>query len=92
MYTVQIEQECGCFKKSEYESKKSFDNQQDAYNYANIVTEFMNEDFCQTHLFTAFKLEDDNFVIGVSSNPNSGSCSTGAAPADSSCASGSCGC
>ncbi|PHS40992.1 MAG: hypothetical protein COB07_03090 [Sulfurovum sp.] len=92
MYTVQIERECGCFKKSEYQSKKTFDNQQDAYNYANIVTEFMNEDFCQTHLFTACKTEDNQFVIGVSSNPNSGSCSTGAALTDSSCASGSCGC
>ena len=97
MYTVQIEQECGCFKKSDYKSIKSFDNQQDAYNYANIVTEFMNEDFCQTHLFTAFKLEDDNFVIGVSSNPNSGSCSTGSCDdttltESSSCSSGSCGC
>ena len=99
MYTVQIEQECGCFKKSDYKNIKSFDNQQDAYNYANIVTEFMNEDFCQKHLFTAFKLEDDNFVIGVSSNPNSGSCSTGscdtdtgATLADTGCSSGSCGC
>lgn len=99
MYTVQIEQQCGCFKKSEYKSEKSFDNQQDAYNYANIVTEFMNEDFCQKHLFTAYKTEDDQFVIGVSNNPNSGSCSTGSCDTDtgatftdSSCASGSCGC
>jgi len=94
MYTVQIENECGCFKKSEYESKKSFENQKDAYNYANIVTEFMNEDFCQTHLFTAYKTEDNQFVIGVSNNPKSGSCSTdkSAALTDSSCASGSCGC
>ena len=99
MYTVQMEHECGCFKRSEYASEKSFDNQQDAYKYANIVTEFMNEDFCQKHLFTAYKTEDDQFVIGVSNNPNSGSCSTGscdtdtgATLTDSSCASGSCGC
>jgi len=94
MYKVQIEQECGCFKKSEYESEKSFDTQKDAYNYANIVTEFMNEDFCQTHEFMAYKTEDNNFVIGVSQNPNSGSCGTdkSAALTGSSCSSGSCGC
>ena len=99
MYNVYMERECGCFNKSEYQSEKSFENQQDAYNYANIVTEFMNEDFCQTHLFMAYKTEDNNFVIGVSNNPNSGSCSTGSCDTDtgatlekSSCSSGSCGC
>ena len=100
MYTVYMERECGCFKKSEYESEKEFENQQDAYNYAHIVAEFMNEDFCQQHLFTAFKTEDDNFVIGVATNPNSGGCGTGKGSCDtdsnaleeSSCASGSCGC
>ncbi|WP_309497183.1 hypothetical protein [Sulfurovum sp.] len=99
MYKVQIAHECGCFKKSEYKSEKSFDNQQDAYNYSNIVAEFMNEDFCQKHLFVAQKTVDDHFIITVSNNPNSGSCSTGscdtdtgATLADSSCDSGSCGC
>jgi len=100
MYTVYMESECGCFKKSEYESEKSFQFQREAYNYAHTMAEFMNEDFCQTHLFTAFKTEDDNFVIGLSANPNSGCCSTGSCDSDedaaltesSSCASGSCGC
>lgn len=85
MNTVEIARECGCFKKSEYEAKKTFDNQQDAYNYTNILVEFMNEDFCTKHQFVAQRTEDDNFVIGVLDNPNAGgSCSTG------SC--GPCGC
>lgn len=99
MYTVHIEHQCGCFKKSDYESEKSFENQQDAYNYSNLVAEFMNEDFCQKHLFVAQKTIDDQFVIRVSDNPNAGSCGTGscdtdtgAALTDSSCASGNCGC
>jgi hypothetical protein len=95
MYTVYMEQECGCFKKSEYENAKEFNTQHEAYNYANLVTEFMNEDFCQTHAFMAYKTEDNNFVIGVSANPNTGSCGTdkGAALTESSsCSSGSCGC
>ena len=89
MYTVQIEHECGCFKRSEYESKKSFENQRDAYNYSNIVAEFMNEEFCTKHLFVAQKTAGDDFLIRVTENPNAGSCSTSGA---SSCSSGSCGC
>jgi len=89
MYTVQMEHECGCFKRSEYTNDKSFDKQQDAYNYANILTELMNEEFCTKHLFVAQKTGGNEFVIRVAENPNAGSCSTSSA---SSCSSGSCGC
>ena len=85
MYTVQIEHECGCFKKSEFAREKSFDTQKDAYNYSNIVAEFMNEEFCSKHHFFAQKAEDDQFFIRVVENPNAGSsCSSG------SCNTGSC--
>lgn len=95
MYTVHMEQECGCFKESEYESTKTFDFQREAYNYAHTVAEFMNEDFCGKHLFAAQKLENDDFLITVVNNPNAGGCSTGSCgPDDSagSCDTGSCGC
>jgi len=85
MNTVEVEFECGCFKKSEYNKEQTFDNQQDAYNYANILVELMNEEFCSKHLFVGQQTMDDNFVIQVLDNPNAGgSCSTG------SC--GPCGC
>jgi len=90
MYAVKMSHECACFKKSDYESEKTFETQRDAYNYANLVTEFMNEDFCSTHLFTTNKTQDNDFIIGVAVNPNAGSCGTGAS--DSSCSTGSCGC
>lgn len=89
MYTVQMEHECACFKKSEYKSEKSFDNQKDAYNYSKILEELMNEEFCSKHLFFTHKISDHNFMIRVVDNPNSGSsCSSG------SCSTGSvsCGC
>ena len=89
MNTVEIAHECGCFKKSEYEAKKTFDNQQDAYNYSNVLAELMNEEFCSTHTFVSQKTEDDNFVIGVFANPNAGSCGT--SDEDSGCGT-SCGC
>ena len=88
MYTVTMEKECSCFKNSEYESEVSFDTQRDAYNYTNTVVEFMNEDFCSTHLFIGQRTLEDNFIIQVAANPNAGSsCGTGS---ESSC--GSCGC
>ena len=90
MYKVLMQKECGCFKRSEFQSEKSFDKQQDAYQYAHIAADIMNEDFCTKHVFTAYKLEDNNFVIGVADNPNAGSCGTGSS--DSSCSTGSCGC
>ncbi|CAA6811761.1 MAG: Unknown protein [uncultured Sulfurovum sp.] len=88
MYTVKVAHECGCFKKSEYESEKSFETQRDAYNYSNILAELMNEDFCTKHAFSSNIAGENTFVISVSENPNAGSCGTG----DSSCSTGSCGC
>lgn len=78
MYTVQMEQECECFKKSEYSNNKTFKTQQEAYNYSNIVAELMNEDFCGQHAFCAEKVEGDKFVIRVDINATAVSgCSTG---------------
>lgn len=95
MYTVKMERECACFKKSEYKSEKTFDNQQDAQNYTNILIEFMAEDFCTTHLFFSQKVSENDFLIRVVENPNKsggGSCGTGIGSEDSSCSTGSCGC
>ena len=73
-----MEEECRCFKKSEYSNNNSFQTQQDAYKYANIVAELMNEEFCSQHTFHAQRAEDDNFVIRVAINATYVSgCSTG---------------
>ncbi|MDQ7046094.1 MAG: hypothetical protein Q9M39_00070 [Sulfurovum sp.] len=68
MYIVQIENECKCFKKSEYSNNKTFETQQDAYQYANILAELMNDEFCSTHTFSAHRAQDSNFVITVAMN------------------------
>jgi hypothetical protein len=65
MYTVEMQEACACFKKSEYSRENTFQTQQDAYNYATIITELMNEEFCSKHIFSAQKTEDDNFLIKV---------------------------
>ena len=78
MYTVQMEEECACFKKSEYTNNNKFQTQQEAYQYANIVAEFMNEEFCSKHTFHSQIAEDNTFVIRVAQNATAVSgCSTG---------------
>ncbi|MFC2073949.1 hypothetical protein ACFLR3_01725 [Campylobacterota bacterium] len=78
MYTVQMEQECGCFKKSKYTNNNIFKTQQEAYQYSNVLAELMNEEFCGRHTFYSQRAEGDSFVIRVSVNATYVSgCSTG---------------
>lgn len=78
MYTVHMEQECPCFQKSEYTNGNTFPTQQEAYRYANILAELMNEEFCGRHKFHAQKAQGDDFIIAVSLNATAVSgCSTG---------------
>ena len=68
MYTVKMEKECGCFQKSDYANNNSFKTQQEAYNYAKILAEFMNEEFCNKHTFYSRIADENNFVIQVDRN------------------------
>ncbi|MDQ7042233.1 MAG: hypothetical protein Q9M40_03945 [Sulfurimonas sp.] len=78
MFTVIMEEECSCFKKSEYTNNNTFKTQQEAYQYANIVAELMNDEFCSRHTFEAQIAEGNTFVIRVAQNATSVSgCSTG---------------
>ncbi|SFV69459.1 hypothetical protein MNB_SM-4-849 [hydrothermal vent metagenome] len=78
MFTVQMQEECSCFKKSEYTNNNTFKTQQEAYQYANIVAEFMNEEFCSQHAFYTERADNDTFIIRVDINATSVSgCSTG---------------
>ena len=78
MYTVEMEKECECFEKSEYSNNNTFPTQREAYQYANILAELMNEEFCSKHTFIAEPDENDTFVIRVSRNAIFVSgCSTG---------------
>jgi len=78
MYTVQMQEECSCFKKSEYSNNNTFKTQQEAYQYANIVAEFMNEEFCSQHIFYTERADNDTFIIRVDINvTNVSGCSTG---------------
>lgn len=67
MFTVKMEKECGCFKRSGMESTKTFGNKDDALIEAKAWAEEMNETFCQKHNFTIAE-EGNDLIIKVEMN------------------------
>jgi len=53
MYKIVIEEECSCFKKSDFENNMSFDTREDMINKARVLECLMNQQFCMTHFFEA---------------------------------------
>lgn len=53
MYTIEIEKECSCFKKSGFENNMEFETRQDMINKARVMECLMNQQFCMTHFFEA---------------------------------------
>jgi hypothetical protein len=68
MYTIEIEKECSCFKKSGFESKMTFDSREDMYNKARVLECRMNQEFCMTHFFEAVDY-GDKIIIHSSERP-----------------------
>jgi len=52
MFTINIDKECGCFKRSAYDNNMNFDNKDDALIQAQTMINHMNEKFCGKHGFT----------------------------------------
>ncbi|MDD2357239.1 MAG: hypothetical protein PHX13_04940 [Thiovulaceae bacterium] len=62
MYTVIVEKQCGCFKKSGHEAETSFDNKDDALLFANERKNFMNSEWCGKHNFFVEETGDDLLI------------------------------
>ncbi|HHH19352.1 MAG TPA: hypothetical protein ENK86_02400 [Campylobacterales bacterium] len=77
MYSVTVEKECGCFKKSEYQKEKSFERKEDAFLYSKALEELMNEEFCSKHIFFTKETGEKQYTIRVVDNPNGGGCCGG---------------
>ena len=74
MFTVSMEKECGCFRKSDFQKEKVFDNRDDALLYAQAAGEIMNEDFCKKHSFSIETINATNLMIKVK---DGGCCGSG---------------
>jgi len=78
MFTINIEKECGCFKKSDFENNQHFESKDDALIEAMNMVKTMNDEWCQKHEFT-FSEDGQNFQIAVNekAKAHSGCCGGG---------------
>jgi len=58
MYTINVDKECGCFRRSGFENNASFQSNDDALIKANEMVKHMNDKFCGKHGFSF--VEDGN--------------------------------
>ena len=73
MFTINIDQECGCFKRSDLVNNQSFDSKDDALIKAQNMTSQMNETFCQKHEFRLIE-DGENFTITVEKREKHSDC------------------
>ena len=76
MFIVQMEKECGCFKKSDFQNNMQFESKDDALMQAIEMTKDMNEEFCRKHEFSVAE-EGNVFKIRVEDRGKSGCCGGG---------------
>ncbi|MBL4730075.1 MAG: hypothetical protein JKY28_01555 [Sulfurimonas sp.] len=62
MYSIVVEKQCGCFKRSKMESNLVLDSKDDALLKCIEMKDEMNEKFCDKHRFS-IKEEENRFVI-----------------------------
>jgi len=76
MYTINIDKECGCFKRSGLENNMTFESNDDALMQATSMKNKMNDEFCGKHDFAM--VEDGNtFQISMQAPAPSGGCCGG---------------
>lgn len=68
MITLKMEKECGCFKRSDFEAVKTFENKDDALVYAQEMCTEMNETFCKKHRFQVMENGENELLITVQMN------------------------
>ena len=65
MATLTVAFECGCFKRSDYKARQTFDTPQAAKIKAEEMIEDMNENFCGRHSFALDARDSENLIITV---------------------------
>jgi len=85
MFTINVDKECGCFKRSMYENNQNFTSKNAALIEAQAMVQTMNEEFCKKHEF-ALSENGATFSIAMSVSPQDGTESSGGC-----CGGGHCG-
>jgi len=68
MYTIEVEKECGCFKKSGFEKVTTFETKEEAMMRAKVMECRMNQEFCFKHYFDAVD-HGDKIIIHSTLRP-----------------------
>ena len=76
MYNILVDQECGCFKRSDLTNNVEMTSKDEALNLAINTKDKMNEEFCGKHEFILSEVSD-NFVISFAEPVKSGCCGGG---------------
>ena len=66
MYTINVAQQCGCFKRSNHEAIQSFEDKDTALIQANEMVKDMNTTFCKKHAFIV-REEGNTFTVVMAS-------------------------
>ena len=76
MFKIIVEQECGCFKRSNLENNLSVDSKDEALLKTLEMRDTMNDDFCGKHQFKVQEVEN-SFVIAMNDSTSNGCCGGG---------------
>ena len=85
MFTINVDKECGCFKRSMYDNNQGFNDKDTALIEATSMLRTMNEEFRQKHEFVLSE-EGNTFQIVMSARPQEAGQSSGGC-----CGGGHCG-
>ncbi|MEA3289560.1 MAG: hypothetical protein U9Q04_05175 [Campylobacterota bacterium] len=78
MYTINLDKECGCFKRSAYENNMQFESKDEAKLQAELMINHMNTKFCQKHSFELSENADTlQITVGDALDNKSGCCGGG---------------
>lgn len=62
MFTVIMEKECTCFKRSKYQANQNYESETEAFEAATKMAKQMTHEFCKQHAFSVIK-EGNSFLI-----------------------------
>lgn len=76
MHKIIIENECGCFKRSDLVNNLEISQKDEALTKAIEIKNQMNEEFCGKHNFDLVEF-NNNFIINFEQDKPSGCCGGG---------------
>jgi hypothetical protein len=77
MFSINLDQECGCFKRSDLSNNQEFSSKDDALMQASSMVEHMNSEFCGKHKFALSERGETFQITRLDASVVSGGCCGG---------------